>query len=233
MVWGVVGTNYDKQRERMVRRQMENRDIRDPRVLAAMRRVPRHEFVPQDVRGQAYDDGPLLIGENQTISQPYIVAFMSQALELGETDRVLEVGTGSGYQTAVLCELARQVYSLERHASLAATAGATLARLGYANVEIRVGDGSQGWPEHAPYDAIIVTAAAPHVPEPLLAQLADGGRLVLPVVEGDSMRSQMLLRITRVGDEYPVTPLIPVVFVPLIGRQGFEPHTDIGDGGLL
>jgi protein-L-isoaspartate(D-aspartate) O-methyltransferase len=141
---------------------------------------------------------------------------------------VLEVGTGSGYQTAVLCELAQQVFSLERHASLAATASQTLARLGYMNVEVRVGDGSQGWPEKAPFDAIIVTAAAPHIPEALLAQLSDGGRMVLPVVEGDSMRMQMLLRIMRTGDDYPVMPLIPVVFVPLIGRQGFEPHSDDG-----
>jgi protein-L-isoaspartate(D-aspartate) O-methyltransferase len=213
----------------MVRRQMENRDIRDPRVLAAMRRVPRHEFVPAEVRGQSYEDSPLLIGENQTISQPYIVAFMSQALQLRETDRVLEIGTGSGYQTAVLCELAQQVFSLERHASLAITASQTLARLGYGNVEIRVGDGSQGWPERAPFDAIIVTAAAPQIPDALLAQLADGGRMVLPVVEGDSMRTQILLRITRTGDTRTITPLIPVVFVPLIGSQGFAPHTDDGE----
>ena len=223
----MAAPDYGKLRERMVRRQLEARDIYDPRVLEAMRSVPRHEFVPEAVRDQAYDDGPLLIGEGQTISQPYIVAFMTQALLLHESDITLEIGTGSGYQTAILCRLCHHVISIERHPSLARTAAQTLARLGIANVEIHVGDGSQGLPDQAPFEAILVTAAAPAIPAPLIAQLADGGRLVLPVVESDNVRYQTLLRIQRRGDDYPVTPLIPVVFVPLIGQHGFDSPPEV------
>lgn len=207
-------------RERMVREQLIARDIVDPRVLQAMRSVPRHRFVPEHLQAMAYADGPLPIGKNQTISQPYIVALMTQMLELSPDDVVLEIGTGSGYQTAVLCELARCVYSLERYPELGARAAETLAALGYDNVEVHIGDGSQGLPDMAPFDAILVTAAAPAIPGPLRAQLAEGGRLVLPV--GDE-RQQMLQRVRRTGAAWKIENLIPVMFVPLYGRHGFRP----------
>ncbi|MBN1965519.1 MAG: protein-L-isoaspartate(D-aspartate) O-methyltransferase [Anaerolineae bacterium] len=212
-------TTYDIQRARMVRDQLVGRDIVDPRVLDAMRRVPRHLFVPPRVRDMAYEDGPLPIGSSQTISQPYIVALMTQMLELTPDDVVLEIGTGSGYQAAILGEIARQVYSLERHATLAATASKMLDELGYTNIDVYVGDGSQGLPDRAPFDAIIVTAAAPAIPGPLQTQLADGGRLVLPV--GDHLQ-QFLRRVRRSGDTWKIEGLIPVMFVPLYGRYGFQ-----------
>ena len=214
--------NYEALRERMVREQLIARGISDPRVLAAMRRVPRHAFVPPNLRDRAYDDGPLPIGGGQTISQPYIVAYMTQALALKPKDVVLEVGTGSGYQTAILCELARQVYSLERRPELAERARDVLTELGYHNVQIHVGDGTQGLPQFAPYDAILVTAAAPAIPAPLREQLAEGGRLVLPT--GDR-RQQVLRRVRRQGDRWTVEDLIAVVFVPLYGQHGFTPPT--------
>lgn len=204
----------------MVQEQLAARDITDPRVLEAMRQVPRHKFVPPDIQPLAYRDGPLPIDNNQTISQPYIVALMTQMLELKPDDIVLEVGTGSGYQTAVLCQLARQVYSLERYPNLAQQASAQLETLGYDNVAVHVGDGSQGLPDMAPFHAIIVTAAAPAIPGPLRAQLADGGRLVLPT--GDSQQ-QFLQRVRRTGDSWKIENLIPVMFVPLYGRHGFHP----------
>ena len=212
--------DYEARRARMVREQLIARGISDPRVLEAMRRVPRHEFVPAHLRAYAYDDGPLPIGGGQTISQPYIVAYMTQALALRPDDVVLEIGTGSGYQTAVLCELARRVYSLERRPELAEHAREVLARLGYRNVEVHVGDGSQGLPEFAPYDAILVTAAAPAIPAPLREQLAEGGRLVLPT---GGRRQQLLQRVRRHGDRWTVEDLIAVVFVPLYGEHGFTP----------
>ncbi len=207
-------------RERMVREQLIARGISDARVLEAMRRVPRHEFVPPHLRAHAYEDGPLPIGGGQTISQPYIVAYMTQALALRPEDVVLEIGTGSGYQTAVLCELARQVYSLERRPELAERARETLTRLGYRNVRVLVGDGTRGLPEFAPYDAILVTAAAPAIPAPLREQLAEGGRLVLPI---GGQRQQLLQRVRRHGDRWTVEDLLPVVFVPLYGEHGFTP----------
>jgi len=210
-------------REQMVREQLAGRDITDQRVLAAMRRVPRHEFVPAEVQAAAYRDSPLPIGSNQTISQPYIVAIMTQLLELQPGDVVLEIGTGSGYQTAVLCELAAYVYTLERYPRLAERASDVLDRLGYENVEIHIGDGSQGLPDMAPYNAILVTAAAPVIPGPLRAQLADGGRLVLPI--GDD-RAQMLQRVRRVGNQWTIEEQIPVMFVPLYGQHGFTPPDD-------
>ncbi|MEP0764038.1 MAG: protein-L-isoaspartate(D-aspartate) O-methyltransferase [Chloroflexota bacterium] len=210
-------------RERMVREQLAARDIADPRVLEAMRRVPRHAFVPAPFRSRAYEDGPLPIGNDQTISQPYIVALMTQMLELKPDDVVLEVGTGSGYQTAVLCELARFVYSLERYPALGERASAVLADLGYHNMEVYIGDGSQGLPDQAPFDAIIVTAAAPAIPGPLRTQLANGGRMVIPV--GDRFQ-QMLQRVRRKDDAWRVEALIPVMFVPLYGRHGFAPPDD-------
>jgi protein-L-isoaspartate(D-aspartate) O-methyltransferase len=193
--------------------------IADPRVLAAMARVPRHRFVPEPQRRFAYADGPLPIGDGQTISQPYMVAAMTEALRLGGAERVLEVGTGSGYQCAVLAELAREVVTVERISELSERAGAVLADLGYTNVVRVVGDGTLGAPEHSPYDAIVVTAGAPAAPEPLLAQLADGGRLVVP--EG-GRGIQTLVRYTRRGRNIHTEALMQCMFVPLIGRHGWS-----------
>jgi protein-L-isoaspartate(D-aspartate) O-methyltransferase len=214
----VAQTDFQMLRERMVEEQLRSRDISDPRVLRAMRDVPRHFFVPDELKHLAYRDGPLPIGEEQTISQPYIVALMTQALHLSGHETALEIGTGSGYHTAILCELAGQVFSLERHPQLADGAGSALAELGYNNVEIHVGDGSQGLPDMAPFDAIVVSAAAPSVPGPLRSQLADGGRLVLPVGDRDS---QWLERVWRHGDTWNIERITPVMFVPLIGKHGF------------
>jgi len=211
-------TDYEKEREHMVESQLVRRGIKDNRVLDAMRQVPRHLFVPQDARGLAYSDGPLLIGQGQTISQPYIVALMTELLELTGQEKVLELGTGSGYQAAILSRLVGQVYSVERHAALAEPAEQVLAQLGYDNVIISVGDGTLGWPEHSPYEAIIVTAAAPDVPQPLTDQLADGGRLVAPV---GSRWSQVLAKIKRQGETLAREHLTAVAFLPLVGKYGW------------
>ncbi len=205
---------FAAQRERMVREQILQRGIRDLRVLEAMRKVPRHLFVPPELRERAYRDCPLPIGYGQTISQPYIVAFMTEAARLTPESVVLEIGTGSGYQAAILAELARQVYSLERLAPLAARAQQTLAALGYRNVEVRQGDGYQGWPEHAPYDAIVVTAAPPTLPTLLLDQLAVGGTLVVPV--GESQGSQSLLILHKTPEGVVQKGAFPVQFVPMV-----------------
>lgn len=210
---------YLEERERMVREQLMNRDIYDQRVLQAMRSVPRHCFVLPEYRHLAYSDSPLPIGQGQTISQPYIVALMTQLLELKGNETVLEVGTGSGYQAAVLASLAREVYTIERHATLAENAQAVLKDLGIKNVHVYVGDGTKGLPEHAPYDGIIVTAAAPRVPQPLLDQLADQGRLVLPV---GGRGAQFLERWQRCGTNFRMEQIAPVAFVPLIGEFGWE-----------
>jgi protein-L-isoaspartate(D-aspartate) O-methyltransferase len=201
-------------REAMVASQIEERGVRDARTLSAMRKVPRHLFVPPALAGQAYDDHPLPIGHDQTISQPYIVAFMTEALGLRGGETVLEVGTGSGYQAAVLAEIAARVYTIEIVAPLAEEAGERLKRLGYRNVEVRAGDGYQGWPEKAPFDAVMVTAAAPRIPQPLKDQLKDGGRLVIPV--GDAY--QELVVVTRRGDAYAEKRVLPVRFVPMTGK---------------
>jgi protein-L-isoaspartate(D-aspartate) O-methyltransferase len=211
-------TNYKKEREHMVESQLIRRGIKDKRVLDAMRKVPRHLFVPQDTRGLAYCDGPLPIGHGQTISQPYIVALMTELLELTGQETVLELGTGSGYQAAILSCLVRQVYSIERHAALAQQAEKVLSQLGYDNVVVSVGDGTLGWLEHSPYDAIIVTAAAPDVPQPLTDQLADGGRLVAPV---GSRWSQALVKVKRQGETLIREHLTAVAFVPLVGKYGW------------
>ena len=203
----------------MVERQLRARGIRDSRVLAAMLGVPRHAFVPPELQGNAYDDQPLPIGEGQTISQPYMVAAAAEALELRGTESVLEIGAGSGYQSAVLSLLAREVRAVETHASLAASAQNRLARLGYRNVQIRVGDGTAGWAEAAPFDVILVSAAAPQVPAPLVAQLAEGGRMVVPV---GSAETQSLLRVRRRGAEILTERLFECRFVPLIGRYGWS-----------
>lgn len=208
-------------REQMVRNQLVDRNIQDPRVLDAMRRVPRHAFVPDELRFAAYRDRPLPIGYEQTISQPYIVAVMLELLQLCGHETVLEVGTGSGYQTALLAELGAMVYSLECKPELAALAGRRLSDLGYDNVEIYKGDGSQGLADMGPYDAIIVGASAPSIPGPLMAQLREGGRLVLPVGDRDT---QYLERVWRSDGEWHVEQLLPVVFVPLLGRYGFKEH---------
>ena len=181
----------------MVVTQIAARGITDARVLAAMRKVPRERFVPENLRSSAYLDGPLPIGHEQTISQSYIVAFMTEALRLREGDKVLEIGTGSGYQAAVVAECCRQVYTIEIVEPLAERAASTLKALGYSNIEVRHGDGYRGWPEHAPFDAIIVTAAPDHVPEPLVAQLAVGGRMVIPV--GDVVQNIVLIEKTMTG----------------------------------
>ena len=201
------------QRERMVRVQLAERGIRDVRVLDAMRKVPRHEFVPETLRQEAYEDHPLPIGEGQTISQPYIVAAMLQHLALQVTDRALDVGTGSGYVTALLSLLCAEVYSVERHAQLAALAESTLHRLGYRNVKIRAGDGSQGWPEYAPFDAILVSAATPEMPPALFAQLREGGRVVVPIGPAFSQELQL---IRKVSGQPEVKVLEGCRFVPLL-----------------
>src|SRR5262245_60835707 len=202
------------ERERMVEEQIEARGVRDSRVLAALRAVPRHEFVPPEERAHAYRDGPLPIGYGQTISQPYIVAVMTELLELSSDEKVLEIGTGSGYQAAVLAQLAREVYTIEIVPELARRAEADLHRLGYSNVQVRHGDGYRGWPEHAPFDAIVVTAAPEHVPQPLVDQLAVGGRLVLPV--GDVF--QDLVLVTRDAAGVRQDRLLGVRFVPMTGE---------------
>jgi protein-L-isoaspartate(D-aspartate) O-methyltransferase len=207
---------YTKQRSRMVRDQIESRGIRNRPVLNAMRVVPRHLFVPEGSRNAAYDDYPLPIGQDQTISQPYIVAYMSEQLELRGDEKVLEIGTGSGYQTAVLSELAKDVYTIEFIATLAEAARERLKELHYDNVHLKSGDGYAGWAEHAPFDAIIVTAAAPFVPESLIAQLRDGGRLIIPL--GDGIDSQVLTLIRKKGDSLIRTILEPVRFVPMRGE---------------
>ena len=201
-------------RMRMVERQLLARDITDPRVVRAMRRVPRERFVPPDQRQRAYEDRPLPIGYRQTISQPYIVAYMTQALRLTPDAKVLEVGTGSGYQAAVLAELAAAVYSIEIITQLAERARDTLAELGYANVQVRHGDGYAGWPEQAPFDAIMVTAAPDHVPQPLVDQLAVGGRLIIPV----GQNRQTLTILTRTEDGVEQDTTLPVLFVPMTGE---------------
>jgi protein-L-isoaspartate(D-aspartate) O-methyltransferase len=198
----------------MVRHQIERRGVRDAKTLAAMRDVPRHLFVPKVTLSVAYADHPVSIGNNQTISQPYIVAFMTEALELQEDDKVLEIGTGSGYQAAVLAEIARRVYTIEIVEPLGLRAKTVLDQCGYTNIEFLIGDGYRGWPEHAPFDAIIVTAAPDHIPQPLIDQLKPGGRLVIPVGEF----VQQLQKITKHGDELRYETLLPVRFVPMTGE---------------
>jgi protein-L-isoaspartate(D-aspartate) O-methyltransferase len=206
----------------MVKKQLAARSVTDSRILQAMGEIPRHLFVEEDLWDQAYKDGPLPIGYGQTISQPYMVAFMTQALQLPEGGRavVLEIGTGSGYQAAILSRLVAQVYSIERIEPLANRAWRNLQALGIQNVEIKVGDGGYGWPEHAPYDGIIVTAAAPEVPAPLLAQLKEEAMLVVPT--GPRRYQQDLLRLHWHNGQVMEENLAPVAFVPLIGEHGWE-----------
>lgn len=211
--------DHDKQRHLMVEVQLQKRGIRDRRLLAAMREVPRHSFVPGSLAGLAYTERPLPIGFGQTVSQPYIVARMIEALELKGNERVLDVGTGCGYQAAVLGRLAREIHSVEIVPGLFSSAGTRLARLGADNVEVHLGDGSVGWKPAAPYHAIIVAAGTPAVPGSLIEQLADGGRLVVPV--GDQAQ-QSLRRVTRRGSRIDSEDLEFCQFVPLIGEEGFR-----------
>jgi protein-L-isoaspartate(D-aspartate) O-methyltransferase len=211
----------EEQREAMVARQLAGRGINDPAVLAAMRAVPREVFVSEDHANFAYDDGPLPILEGQTISQPYVVALMIQELQIASGDRVLEIGTGSGYAAAIISRIAIQVYTVERLESLATFARQNLDTLGYDNVHVHHADGTLGWREHAPYDAIVVAAGGPEVPEALKDQLAIGGRLIMPV--GSEQRAQRLIKVIRkTEEEYERHTLSHVRFVPLIGEQGWD-----------
>ncbi len=210
-----------RQRTDMAKNQLKRRGISDNKVLAAMEAVPREKFVPPDMVDLAYYDGPLPIGHGQTISQPYIVALMTEEMELSRSDRVLEIGTGSGYAAAILACICDDVYTIERNAHLANNAKVRLKSLGYNNIHIRCADGTLGWPEHAPFDAIVVTAGAPDVPWPLVEQLAEGGRLVIPV--GYSPKLQTLVRIRKTEkDKIKRENLCGVRFVPLIGEAGWK-----------
>jgi protein-L-isoaspartate(D-aspartate) O-methyltransferase len=211
--------DFAKARNRMVDEQIVTRGIRDPKVIAAMRKVPRHLFVEEALQSQAYSDYPLPIGEKQTISQPYIVALMTEALRLTGKEKVLEIGAGSGYQAAVLAEIAEKVFSIERIRSLGIRARELLFRLGYINFEIKISDGTQGWSDESPFDAIIVTAGAPDVPQPLVDQMVVGGKLVIPV--GDAF-SQDLYRVTRTPGGVEKEDLGGCRFVKLIGKHGWE-----------
>jgi protein-L-isoaspartate(D-aspartate) O-methyltransferase len=210
---------YERQREEMVRSQIEARGIKDPDVLAAFRRVPRHLFVSEALRDQAYGDYPLPIGEQQTISQPYIVAEMTQALELHQDDRVLEIGTGSGYQAAILSQIVYRVYTIERIRSLHIQARSLFDKLQYHNIVTRYGDGTKGWQQESPFDAIIVTAGAPEIPEILGNQLVVGGRLVVPV---GNQHTQELIKIDRRGNRFQQTNLGGCRFVKLVGEHGWR-----------
>ena len=214
---------FANQRVAMVELQLRRRGIRDERVLAAMQRVPRHEFVPESARADAYADMPLPIGSGQTISQPYIVAAMLEALQVRAEDRVLEIGTGSGYMTALLAELAAEVVGIERHAELAERSRALLTELGYRNVQIAIGDGSLGYPAAAPYDAIIASAAAPQIPPALIEQLNQNGRMVIPI--GPS-HAQQLQFVRKISGEAVVTLLDPCRFVPMIGDSAYRAQED-------
>jgi protein-L-isoaspartate(D-aspartate) O-methyltransferase len=216
-IWGGAAwavEDYGAARQAMVHQQLEGRGLSDARVLAAMGRVPRHLFVPSGLASRAYGDYPLPIGGGQTISQPYIVALMTEWAQVRPGDKVLEVGTGSGYQAAVLAEITDRVFSIEIRPDLAREAAARLKSLGYSKVQVKSGDGYLGWPEEAPFDAILVTAAAPRVPPALAAQLKEGGRLVIPL--GDPDGAQTLVRLRRVKSELKEEERLPVRFVPLV-----------------
>ena len=210
---------YDRKREEMVRSQIEARGIKDPHVLSAFRKVPRHLFVSEALREQAYGDYPLPIGEQQTISQPYIVAEMTQALELGQDDRVLEVGTGSGYQAAILAQIVYRVYTVERRRTLYMQTRNLFDKLNYHNIVTRYADGTKGWQEESPFDAIVVTAGAPEMPEVLINQLAEGGRLVIPV---GNQHTQELIKIYRDKGSIQQTNLGGCRFVKLVGEHGWK-----------
>jgi protein-L-isoaspartate(D-aspartate) O-methyltransferase len=211
-----MGEAEPRKGDTMVAEQIERRGVKDPRVLEAMRQVPRHEFVPEAERDEAYDDRPLPIGHGQTISQPYIVALMTESLALKGTEKVLEVGTGSGYQAAVLSLLAKEVFTIEIVEPLGKQAAGVLKRLGYTNVTVRVGDGYRGWRDAAPFDAIIVTCAPDAVPEPLVHQLAEGGRMIIPV--GPEGKAQQLVLLKKKHGKLHQQEILPVRFVPMTGE---------------
>jgi protein-L-isoaspartate(D-aspartate) O-methyltransferase len=211
----MIGINYKKKRKQMVEVQLKTRGIKDNRVLEAMKKIERHQFVPDNLKPNAYDDEPLPIGGGQTISQPYIVAYMTQALELKGGEKVLEIGTGSGYQAAILAELAKEVYTVEVYEELAEKAQHIIQKMGYHNIKYRVGDGTLGWKEYAPYDAIIVTAAPPKTPEPLKEQIKVGGRMIIPV--GHTFQNLILFEKTE--QKIKKKKLLPVRFVPLVSIQ--------------
>ena len=211
------GDPYALKRQQMVQQDIGGRDVRDSQVLSAMDKVPRHLFVEPAYRDQAYEDHPLPIGEGQTISQPYVVALMTEALRLKRGDRVLEIGTGSGYQAAVLAEIVKEVYTIEIRKSLADRAGLVLKDLGYKQVKVKYGDGYFGWEEAAPFDAIIITAAANHIPPPLIRQLKEGGRLIVPL--GSTVYYQTLILATKRKGQLDVEQLGPVAFVPMTGEM--------------
>lgn len=215
--------NFKELRELMVKTQLIPRGIRDERVLSAMKKVPRHLFVDEHIQHKAYDDMALSIGEGQTISQPYMVAVMTELLELKGNEKVLEIGSGSGYQAAILAELSKEVYTVERIAVLAEKAKNKLNSMGYTNIHIRVSNGTLGWPEQAPFDRIILTAGTPKVPEPLINQLSDEGILIAPV--GDRF-SQQLLKIKKSKGKFSEQYHTPCVFVPLIGKYGWQEDKD-------
>jgi protein-L-isoaspartate(D-aspartate) O-methyltransferase len=211
--------DFSKMSSAMIAEQLIPRNISDKTVLEAFRKVPRHEFVPEDMRQYAYNDYPLPIGENQTISQPYMAALMTECLKLKGGEKVLEIGTGSGYQAAILGEVAGEVYSVERFKELADKASKVLNSLGYKNIHIKVGDGTLGWIEFAPYDGIVVTAGAPDIPESLVKQLKDGGRLIIPVDRGGF--GQTLTLVEKIGRTVKTSDVCACTFVPLIGKEGW------------
>lgn len=203
---------YQDERNRMVNQQIRDRGVNDPAVLTAMRKVKRHLFVPPAQAANAYDDRPLPIGYGQTISQPYIVGYMTEVVKPAGNFKVLEIGTGSGYQAAVLADIVKEVYTIEIVPELGQSAKTRLGKLGYENVEVKIGDGYYGWKEHAPYDAIVVTAAAEYIPPPLIEQLKDGGRIIIPV--GSPFMTQMLMLVEKKGGKTKTKSLFPVAFVP-------------------
>jgi protein-L-isoaspartate(D-aspartate) O-methyltransferase len=209
-------SDFTGERYQMVQQQLKARGVSDPRVLAAMNKVRRDEFVPPNLKGSSYTDQPLPIGYSQTISQPYIVAFMTEQVRPSPKDRILEIGAGSGYQAAILAELAGEVYTIEIIEPLAKTAEATLQRLGYKNVHVKAGDGYKGWPEHAPFDAVIVTCAPDHVPQPLIDQLKEGGRMIIPV--GGGLGFQQLYLLEKKNGKLQRRAVLPVRFVPMTGE---------------
>ena len=215
-----ASVDFDKLKAAMVAEQLIPRNISESKVLEAFRKVPRHEFVLEELRHSAYNDYPLPIGESQTISQPYMVALMTECLKLKGGERVLEVGTGSGYQAAILGEIAEDVYSVERFKDLADKASETLRKLGYKNIHIKVGDGTLGWSEFAPYDGIVVTAGAPGIPESLVKQLKPEGSLVIPVDRGGF--GQTLILVERIGRTIRTSDICACAFVPLIGKEGWD-----------
>jgi protein-L-isoaspartate(D-aspartate) O-methyltransferase len=214
---GALSQTREAERERMVRQQLISRGIKSKAVLDAMRKVERHRFVPEALAHEAYNDYPLPIGEGQTISQPYIVAFMTEALQLKPTDRVLEIGTGSGYQAAILAEICKEVYTIEIIESLGRQAAQRLKEMNYHQVYVRIGDGYKGWPEAAPFDAIIVTCSPSHVPQPLQEQLAEGGRMIIPVGEG---QVQELVLLVKQQGKLQRKHVLPVLFVPMRDPKG-------------